>query len=194
MYVSPKAFSKWLPLVVFKATLSKKDGHKQNYFTTQQLYNNVFCYTLMPLTLWSTLSPRAGLVMVDDGEATKPISHLYHASSVHFQRKIKSLLLFMHKTGEAYMWHDQGECVGCRRYGFWDIGKERGQIMLLYIVFSVDKLIITWLPDNWLWGLNQNVAFSSCQKGELKTQIWKSSTCDSFLLIMSHIRIFKSIK
>ena len=41
-----------------------------------------------------------------------------------------------------YMWHGQGERVGCLGYCFWDIGKERVEIPLFYIVFSVDKLII----------------------------------------------------
>ena len=33
------------------------------------------------------------------------------------------------------MWHDQEEWVGCRRYCFWDIGKNSVQILLFYIVF-----------------------------------------------------------
>ena len=40
-------------------------------------------------------------------------------------------------------WHDQEECVGCRRCCFWDIGKSSVQIPLFYIVFSIDKSFIT---------------------------------------------------
>ena len=87
-----------------------------------------------------------------------------------------------------YFWYDQGDWVRCRRYCFWDIGKERGQICLFYIVFSTDKLLITLQPDiQFLWGLHQNVVFLSCQKMLSKTQNWKCLTCDSFLLIMSHL-------
>ena len=38
-------------------------------------------------------------------------------------------------------WHDHGERVGCRRYWFCDIGKERVPILLFYIVWRVDKYI-----------------------------------------------------
>ena len=42
------------------------------------------------------------------------------------------------------MWHDQGEWVRCRRYCFWDIGKEKNHIIFLcFIVFRVDKLLLT---------------------------------------------------
>ena len=33
--------------------------------------------------------------------------------------------------------------VGCRKYWFGDIGKEREQIILFHIVFGTDKLLIT---------------------------------------------------
>ena len=39
------------------------------------------------------------------------------------------------------MWHDQGKWVRCRRYCFWDIGKERVPILLFYIVLRVDKFL-----------------------------------------------------
>ena len=42
-----------------------------------------------------------------------------------------------------YMWHDQGEWVGCRQCCFWDIGKNCVKIPLFYIVFSIDKFFIT---------------------------------------------------
>ena len=42
-----------------------------------------------------------------------------------------------------HMWHDQGEWVGCRIYCFWDIGKERVQIPLFDIVFSMVELLTT---------------------------------------------------
>ena len=35
----------------------------------------------------------------------------------------------------CYMWHDQEEWVRCRRYWFWDIGKNSVQIPLFYIGF-----------------------------------------------------------
>ena len=56
-----------------------------------------------------------------------------------------SLDVFVCIIHTKQMWHDQGEWVWCHRYWFWDIGKERVQIPLLNIVFSVDKLFITLL-------------------------------------------------
>ena len=41
------------------------------------------------------------------------------------------------------LWHDQEEWVRCRRCCFWDIGKNRVQIPLFYIVFSIVKSFIT---------------------------------------------------
>ena len=85
------------------------------------------------------------------------------------------------------MWHDQQELVGYQRSCFSDIGKERGQIILFYIVFSADKLLITLSLDiKSLWGLHKNVAFLCGQMVVSKTKNVKSSTCDSFNLIMSY--------
>ena len=41
------------------------------------------------------------------------------------------------------MVYDQGKWVWCRRHCFRDIGKERGQILLFYIVFSSSQVFIT---------------------------------------------------
>ena len=49
---------------------------------------------------------------------------------------------FVIKRGHN-LWHDQVEWVGCRKYCFWDIGKNSVQIPLFYIVFSIDKFVIT---------------------------------------------------
>ena len=60
------------------------------------------------------------------------------------------------------MLHDQVEWVGCDRFCFWDISKERDQILLFYIDLSVDKLLMTLQSDiQFKWDLHQKVAFSS---------------------------------
>ena len=42
---------------------------------------------------------------------------------------------------------------------FWDIGKNGIQILLFYIVFSIDKFFITLQPDiQLLWGLDRKEA------------------------------------
>ena len=56
---------------------------------------------------------------------------------VNYQHLAKQISLW------AYMWHEQEEWVGCRRYCFWDIGINSVQILLFYIVFSIYKLFIT---------------------------------------------------
>ena len=65
---------------------------------------------------------------------------------LHFcQSKFNIVLLqFLH------MWHDQEECVGCRRYWFWDIGKKScSNCFVLYFCYSIDKFFITWYQFKW---------------------------------------------
>ena len=58
-------------------------------------------------------------------------------------------------------------------------------------VFEVKELLISLEPDIWLtWDLDQNVAFQIDKWFILKNQNWKLSTCDSFPLIVSHLRKF----
>ena len=42
----------------------------------------------------------------------------------------------------THMWHDQGEWVRCRYYWFWFTGLKRWQILMFYIVFNFQKLLI----------------------------------------------------
>ena len=87
-----------------------------------------------------------------------------------------------------YMWHDQEEWVGCREYWFWVTALKRCQILMFFIVFKFQRMIISLQPDVRLrWGLDQNVAFSMDKWLILKTQNWILPTCDSFPLIVSHI-------
>ena len=44
------------------------------------------------------------------------------------------------------VWRDQGERVGCRIYGFWDIGKQKVQICLFYIGFFSIDISVTRYP------------------------------------------------
>ena len=57
---------------------------------------------------------------------------------------------------------------------------------MFYIVFEVKELFISQEPHVW-WGLDQNVAFQMDKWFILKNQNWQLPTCDSFLLIVSHI-------
>ena len=92
------------------------------------------------------------------------------------------------KWDKVYMWHDQGEWVGCREYWFWVTGLKRWQILMFFIVFKLQRMFISPQPDVWLrWGLDQNVTFYKDKWLMLKTQNWILLTCDSFPLIMSHI-------
>ena len=87
-----------------------------------------------------------------------------------------------------YMWHDQGEWVGCREYWLWVTGLKRWQILMFFIVFKLQRMFISPQLDIRLrWGLDQNVAFVMDKWLMLKTQNWILPTCDSFPLIMSHI-------
>ena len=40
-----------------------------------------------------------------------------------------------------YMWHDQGQWVGCREYWFWVTGLKRWQILMFYIVFELHRIV-----------------------------------------------------
>ena len=90
--------------------------------------------------------------------------------------------------GFKYMWHDQGEWVGCREYSFWVTGLKIWQILMFFIVFKLQRMFISAQPGVRLkWGLDQNVAFWMDKWLMLKTQNWILPTCDSFPLIVSHI-------
>ena len=45
-----------------------------------------------------------------------------------------------------YVTWSRGMSRMCGRYCFWDIGKERVQNLMFYIVFSIDKVLITRHP------------------------------------------------
>ena len=46
-----------------------------------------------------------------------------------------------------YMWHDQGEWVGCREYWFWVTGLKRWQIPMFFIVFKFQRMFLSLQPD-----------------------------------------------
>ena len=71
---------------------------------------------------------------------SKRKTFLFFCYFILFHQKSSCLL-------RQHMWHDQEAWVGCRRYWFWDIGKNSGQIPLFYIVFSIDQFFVTLQPD-----------------------------------------------
>ena len=87
------------------------------------------------------------------------------------------------------MWHDQEEWVGCRRCCFWDTGKNRVQIPLFYIVFSIVISCITLLPDIQLqWDLHPNEAFWSYEKVMKENRNWNVRQVIHFGLIsLDHV-------
>ena len=69
-------------------------------------------------------------------------------------------VLMCHYDVGLYMWHDQGEWVGCQEYWFWVTGFKRWKILMFFIVFKLQRMFISLQPDVRLrWGLDQNVAF-----------------------------------
>ena len=58
-----------------------------------------------------------------------------------------------------YMWHDQGEWVGCREYWFWATGLKGWQIIMFFIAFKLQRMFISPQPDVPLrWDSDSNVA------------------------------------
>ena len=43
-------------------------------------------------------------------------------------------------TSREYMWHDQGEQVGCQEYWFWVISWKRWQIIMFFIVWELQRI------------------------------------------------------
>ena len=69
------------------------------------------------------------------------------------------------------MWHDQGEWFGYRKYCFWDLGKERVQISLFYVVLKIAHNSITRYPI--LTGFASTCSISEVPESGAKISILK---------------------
>ena len=70
------------------------------------------------------------------------------------------------------------------------LAKRGDKFLCFALFFEIKELFISLQPDAQLrWGLDQNVAFSMDKWFIFKNQNGKLPTCDSFLLIVSHISV-----
>ena len=68
--------------------------------------------------------------------------------------KMKNEAWRCHSMIVLYLWHDQGEWVGCWEYWFWVTGLKRWQILMFYIVLNFTELLMSLQPDvrlRWVW-------------------------------------------